>query len=329
MQTNLTLFKLCYGPMSKEIMNILSEYSYEVPLMIVSSRNQVDYVGGYVCDQNYLSSILRNNPNILICRDHCGPYFKDTDKSLSISAAIEECKKTIAADIDAGFDLIHIDVSKVEDSFKVADELIEFTLKLKPDILIEFGSEENTGKNLDETFAHLDDQLNYCKQYKENIKFFVSQTGSFIKDNQLGSFNIEYNKKIADKIHQAGFLFKEHNGDYLSTQDLKLRKIAGVDAINVAPQLGVIQTELLFKMSNNSVELQNFKDCVYKGNKYQRWLDASKYSIKDEAVRVSGHYFFGSPEYKILVNSIDPKLFFKHLRNNIFKCLDTYREFYK
>lgn len=327
MQKNLTQFKVGYGPMSKEIIDILAEYSYKEPLMVIASRNQVDYTGGYVCDQNYLGATLREKPNVLLCRDHCGPYFKDTDKTLTLADAITECKKTIHADIAAGFDLIHIDVSKVDEPFKVADELIQFTLSLKPDVLMEFGSEENTGKNLDETFSHLDDQLSYCQQYKENIKFFVSQTGSFIKDSQLGSFNIDYNRKIADKIHQAGFLFKEHNGDYLTQQDLSLRKAAGIDAINVAPQLGVIQTELLSLMANNLIEFQVFSDAVYSGNKYQRWLDPSKYSNRDEAVRVSGHYFFGIPEYKTLIHSIDTETFYEQLRYNIFKCLDTYKGF--
>lgn len=326
MQKNLTQFKIGYGPMSKEIIDILLEYSKSNPLMVICSRNQVDYKDSYVCDQTYISPSAKNN-NILLCRDHCGPYFKDSDRELSLTDAVEECKKTIAKDIESGFELIHIDVSKVNDSFTIADILIEFALKLNPNILIEFGSEENTGKNLNETFTYLENQISYCQQYKPNVKFIVSQTGSLIKERQIGCFNVDHNLKIAETIHQSGFLFKEHNGDYLTKEDVMLRKQTGIDAINIAPQLGVIQTELLFKLANGSTEFQNFKEYVYRGNKFQRWLDPSLYSNKDEAVRVSGHYFFGTDEYKKLIDSINSQTFYKKLKHNIFQCLDTYKDF--
>ena len=327
MQKNLAQFKIGYGPMSREIIDILLDYAVISPLMIICSRNQVDYKDAYVCDQTYLSSAVKNNKNILLCRDHCGPYFKDSDKTLSLTDAIEECKKTIAKDIESDFDLIHIDVSKVDNLFGVAEELIEFSLKLNPNILMEFGSEENTGTNLDETFSYLDNQLDFCQQYKNSIKFIVSQTGSLIKEKQVGNFNIEHNKIIADKIHRAGFLFKEHNGDYLNSESVKLRWKAGIDAINVAPQLGVIQTELLLELADGSKELEMFKERVYNGNKYQRWLNSSDYSNKHEAVRISGHYFFGTTEYKKLLDSLDQEFFYKTLKDNIFQCLDTYRNF--
>lgn len=327
---DLKKFKLGFGPMSREIIDLLGEYSEHAPLMVIGSRNQVDYQGGYVCDSNYLNKKLSNRKNILLCRDHCGPYFKDTDKQLSLGYAIDECKKTINADINAGFNLIHIDVSKVptaSNMYAVADELIEFTLGLKPDILLEFGSEENTGQNLESTLANIDDQLNYCKKYKDNIKFFVSQTGSLTKGHQAGNFDIEYNLTIADKIHSAGFLFKEHNGDYLTSSDLELRKQSGIDAINIAPQLGVVQTTVLKSIADNGAEWNNFVNVVYNGNRYQRWLDPSQYSDKNEAVRVSGHYFFNTLEYELLLNSIDKDYFYTKLKNDIFNVLNIYKNY--
>ncbi len=316
-----------YGPMSIEIIELLTRYASLQPLMLVASRNQVDYQNAYVCNSSYLGQKISKNQNILLCRDHCGPYFKDTDKSLSLTDAILECKKTIEHDIEAGFDLIHIDVSKVQDSFKIADDLITFTLDLNPNIFLEFGSEENTGQNLDDTLSNLDKQLNYCQQYKDHIKFFVSQTGSFIKNKQLGKFDTRYNRYLSDKIHDAGFLFKEHNGDYLTKDELTLRKLAGVDAINVAPQLGVIQTEVLLALSNDSAELQVFIDKVYNGNKYQRWLNPKDYNDVMAATNVSGHYFFNTFEYKNLLNTINVNQFQNDLEKKIFDCLDTYKEF--
>mgnify|MGYP003343926735 FL=1 len=112
-------FKLGFGPMSKEIIDIMCEWSRDedYPLMIIASRNQVDVSDGYVCNTNELVNRVKHHktPKILLCRDHCGPYFADTDLGLTIDEAIVRCKQTIAEDIAQGFDLIHIDVSRSEE----------------------------------------------------------------------------------------------------------------------------------------------------------------------------------------------------------------------
>lgn len=102
--------QLGVGPMSQEIISAINLYNG--PLMVVASRNQVDYNSGYVCTSRELTDNL--NSKILLCRDHCGPYFSDRDKKLTLSEALEECKKTIYEDIKSRFNLIHIDVSRIE-----------------------------------------------------------------------------------------------------------------------------------------------------------------------------------------------------------------------
>ena len=320
------IFKLGFGPMSKEIIDLLIEYSNKnnFPLMIICSRNQVDYTGGYVVSTEYFSSKVENKSNILLCRDHCGPYFKDSDKELSLDDTITQCKKTIEVDINNNFDLIHVDVSKVNASnqLEIAAELINFALDMNPDILFEFGSEENTGSMLEETFSRLNSQIEFCKKYK-NIKFFVTQTGSFIKDKQIGNFNLQKNKIISNIIHSHGFLFKEHNGDYLSTEDIRLRKQAGIDAINIAPQLGTTQTKLLFELFHNTENWNNFYKVVLEGKKYSRW-QPNKNTDELLSVLVSGHYFFNTKEYFDLISSVN---FINLLRPRIFSILDSYRVF--
>jgi hypothetical protein len=323
---DLKKYKIGYGPMSKEVISLLNEYSLlnDYPIMIICSRNQIDFESSYVTSTNTISSLVKSNPNLLLCRDHCGPYFKDSDNGLNLKDAVDKCKQTIDADIYNQFDLIHIDVSRVEDNqLEVADELIQYALSKNPDILLEFGSEENTGILVLESVQRLDDQLNFAKLYK-NIKFFVTQTGSAIKDRQVGYFDIDFNSNLSKRIHSYGFLFKEHNGDYLDSVDLKLRKSAGVDAINVAPQLGTIQTKLLFENSSHTSEWNNFANLVYSGNRYQRWTSQQG---KLACVLASGHYFFKSSEYEDLINRIDRDLFYNKLRKHLFQLFDLYKEF--
>ena len=316
--------------MSKEIVEILAQYSLEnnYPIMIIASRNQVDYVTGYVCTTAELAEQVKpyKNPNLLLCRDHCGPYFCDLDKTLSIEDAMDRCMKTIAADIAAGFDLIHIDVSRIKDNqLHHAKTLIEFALNLNPDIMLEFGSEDNTGIDINSSLARIDIQLGFLNPYKKNIKFFVTQTGSLTKDGQVGTFDIERNKQIGEQIRAEGFLFKEHNADYFTEEDIKKRIDAGIDSLNIAPQLGKIQTDLLKEFAPADL-WATFADLVYSQNYWQRWVPAGV-TDKDIAVSVSGHYLFHSQTYKDIISAIDNDKFELSLKKKIVELLEHYKTF--
>jgi hypothetical protein len=189
--------------------------------------------------------------------------------------------------------------------------------------MLEFGSENNTGTDLAPSMARIDEQLDFIGQYKDNIVFFVTQTGSFTQHTQVGSFDIDFTKLLAKKIHDAGFLFKEHNADYLTHSDVKLRGPGGVDALNIAPQLGTIQTKILKELSNNSIAWQDFAKIVYNSNLWTKWIPKN---INDPAlaVIVAGHYMFNTPQYKQLMSTIDKELFMVQLKKELIKTLDVY-----
>jgi hypothetical protein len=316
-------YKLGVGPMSREIIECINEYGEHAPLMVVASRNQVDYDSGYVTNTTTLAGMI-DRTNIMICRDHCGPYFSDRDKNLSLSEALEECKKTIYEDIKAGFDLIHIDVSRIEHhQLEYAKELIEYALMHDPKILMEFGSEDNTGEGLGPSLARIDEQLEFISQYKDNIKFFVTQTGSFTQHMQMGTFDIEFNTQISNRIHSAGFMFKEHNADYLSRNEVLKRRFVSVDALNIAPQLGTVQTRILKDLSNDNKEWYEFSKKVFGSGLWTKWLPRDV-NNKELAVIVAGHYHFNSIEYKRLLTTIDLDLFKNQLRTAMFEIFDCY-----
>ena len=327
---NMKQFKLGFGPMSKEIIDILASHTKNshYPLMIIASRNQVDYVTGYVCTTAELAEQVKQfkNPNLLLCRDHCGPYFSDLDQGLSVEDAIDRCMKTIAADIAAGFDLIHIDVSRIkENQLEYAKRLIGFALNLNPDIKLEFGSEDNTGVDINSSIGRVESQLDFLKDYRKSCVFFVTQTGSLTKNNQAGSFDVEKNQKIREQIHETGFLFKEHNADYFTTEDIELRKQAGIDSLNIAPQLGKIQTDLLKEFAPQDL-WATFADLVYNQTYWHRWVPAGV-TDKDIAVSVSGHYLFHSQTYKDIIAAIDYDKFKQELSVRIEKLIEHYKQF--
>lgn len=324
------LSKLGVGPMSSEIIDAIVDYSNEKqrPLMIIASRNQIDADTGYVMTTPTLANLLKSKTldNIFVCRDHCGPYFLDSEKSLSLQAAIEATKKTISYDIEQGFDLIHIDTSRVnENAYKVAEELINFALRLNPNIMFEFGTEENIG--VVAGIQKYKEDVAFAKSFP-NMKFVVAQTGSLcFEDNQAGTFDFDIVKDLVEYANSSGIGLKEHNADYLNHEQLQLRKLAGVHAVNIAPQLGVVQTKLLRRLSKNrglGHLWEQFAQLVVDSGKWSKWTDSVDVRQK---VIVSGHYCFASDEYRNLVEELNTMIDYRHyLKKEIFKILDLYTE---
>jgi hypothetical protein len=315
-------YKLGFGPMSPEIIELLCEYNK--PLMIIASRNQIDADSGYVMTTRELANKLSSldTSNIKLCRDHCGPYFLDSEKSLSINDAIKATKKTINNDIENGFDLIHIDTSRCENPFTVAEELIRFCLDLKPTIRFEFGTEENIG--IAASVEKYKQDVSFAKQFP-NMDFVVAQTGSLVyEDRQAGDFRADITKELVSIANENSVSLKEHNADYLDSSSINLRKQCGVHALNIAPQLGVVQTKLLRSLSQAIAkqEWNNFSESVISSNKWKKWSDGNSHDLM---VSVAGHYCFNSNEYRNLISRVSSRFDWKEeLRKELFFVLDTY-----
>jgi tagatose-1,6-bisphosphate aldolase non-catalytic subunit AgaZ/GatZ len=330
---DLKKFKLGVGPMSPEVVDICLEYSkvHNFPIMIIASRNQVDANTGYSFTTEKLVNFIKSNTNydperILICRDHCGPYYGDVDTGLSVEDALKNCITTIDFDIKNGFNLIHVDISRVakEEKYTIAQELVNYILKLNPNMMLEFGSEDNLSVEENKNQIHYD--VEFSRQYSNQIKFVVGRTGSLTKHKQVGHFAVEDNIKLAKVIHNHGFLFKEHNADYLTEQDIVLRKQAGVDSLNIAPQLGVIHTNVLTTLGKEfENEFNTFKKYVLEKEVWKKWITPN---VTDDETKlsVSGHYFLNTDEAKQLLEKIDITQFKTVLKTEIFAVLDIYRK---
>ena len=329
---DLKKFKLGVGPMSSEVVEICLEYSklHNFPIMIIASRNQVDVNNGYSFTTKKLVEVIKNNSNydparILICRDHCGPYYGDIDSGLSIDDALKNCINTIESDVMNGLNLIHVDISRVANGAKynIARDLINHILKLNPNMMLEFGSEDNL--SVEENIDQIHNDINFSKTYQDNIKFLVGRTGSLTKHKQVGHFSVLDNIKLAESIHTGGFLFKEHNADYLTKEDIVLRKNANVDSLNIAPQLGTIHTGVLNQFGKQfDIEYNTFKKYVLEKEVWKKWITPDV--IDDETkLLVSGHYFLNTPEAKQLLAKIDSAQFTDKLKTEIFSVLDVYR----
>lgn len=310
--TSKNSIEIALGPMSPEIVEATFRYShfYRVPLMLIASKNQIDYNGGYVNNwtteayMKFVDEMKSQNPNaqVKICRDHCGPGFNGNYDLSDTYATIEE-------DIKQGFDLIHIDFCHYQGSsgeqLEATKKAILHCLNLKPSIQIEIGTDENVGTNYSlPNLAEWEREIDFFKNFC-NPEFYVVQTGSLIKEiNQAGTFNKAFVENVAEMLQKKDLKLKEHNADYLSKDDIALRR-GIVDAQNIAPQLGVIQTQIILtKCLTYGIPIDAFLEEVYEGGKWKKWMYKNTPENKMLCALIAGHYHFSSPSYQYIVGEL-------------------------
>jgi hypothetical protein len=301
--------KLGVGPMSEEIVEAVFSYSENTgePLMLIASKNQIDWDGGYVNRWttkeyvNYVNKIRKQYPKakVFVCRDHLGPGFKNYD--------LTDVYKTMDSDIENGFDLIHVDFCHFkgdrEELLNESKKAIEYIRSKKPDMLLEVGTDENAGVFLENVEAIEKDMAFFSSIAP--LQFFVVQTGSLTKEqNQAGGFNAEFIAKIKERSKKYGVGLKEHNGDYIEKSEIQKRK-GLIDAMNVAPQFGVIQTMMtLQKCHTYGIDFTDFLHEAYQSRKWEKWLAKNTADNKFLCSVLAGHYVFASDAYKKLYEKI-------------------------
>jgi len=192
--------EIALGPMSPEIVEAVFRYSnfHRVPLMLIASKSQIDYNGGYVNNwttkayMEFVEEMRRQNPHaqVSICRDHCGPGFNG-------NYDIADTYATIAEDIKQGFDLIHIDFCHYkgshEEQLAATQKAVLYCLSLKPSIQIEIGTDENVGTNYSlPNISEWEREIDFFKSFCTPT-FYVVQTGSLVKRRHIQKYQGDKN----------------------------------------------------------------------------------------------------------------------------------------
>ncbi len=317
------------GPMSNIIIEAVFSYSQEnnVPLMLICSKNQVDFDRGYVFNTkdygNFISRLDKKYPDarVLLCRDHCGPGHNSVYD-------IKDTYRTIDEDIEVGFDLIHIDFCFHNGTYdEILDEsqkAIEYIKKKSPDVFIEIGTDENNGIEV-ENIGKVEQQMQFFTSFFKP-HFFVTQTGSVIKEiNQEGVFHEDYLKKVKLLADKYDLPLKEHNADYLSQEEISQRR-GLISAMNVAPQFGILQTQLsLYKATQYGLDANEFLELSYRSKKWVKWLNKNDANNKLLCSTISGHYNFNTDEYKRLFDKISHHEDFANaIQNEMHRVFDLY-----
>jgi hypothetical protein len=320
---------IAFGPLSEEIVEAVYRYSHHThrSLMLIASKNQIDYSSGYVNNwttSTYMSYIkeMRNkyaDSDVLICRDHCGPGF-------AASTALDDTFKTIAEDIRRGFDLIHIDFCHYpgprQGSLDKAAEAIKYAKRLNPSIRFEIGTDEIRQQlNLSQARKDIEYFLQLCKP-----EYFVINTGSHVlEDKQVGVFNQVATYQAKNLLSTYGLKLKEHNADYLTIEEIQQRN-GLVDSLNIAPELGVKQTEKILSLANTyGISTDAFLSVSYESKKWKKWLQFTSPDDKYACAIFAGHYNFTSKEYLRLYHHLSEKLDVREtLINETIKVIDRY-----
>ena len=293
--------------MSKNVVDSIMEYNKEsqANIAFIPSRRQVSKEGGYV--NNWSTRTFRKYvKNSFVVRDHGGPGqgLEDDD---GVESLLEDCKY---------LDILHIDpwkkFSNYEQGLNKTVELIKMCHKVNEEILFEVGTEEAIKRFEVQEIANLlkDLKSKLTKKEFNNIKYCVIQSGTALnKNNNTGVYNRKRLIDMCSVVKSYNILSKEHNGDYLSSELIKEKFSLGLDAINIAPEFGQLETKIYIdtikKQNQDLIEV--FWKLCYSSGKWKKWVskDFDPYRNKELLINICGHYVFST---KTFINDIKNNL---------------------
>jgi D-tagatose-1,6-bisphosphate aldolase subunit GatZ/KbaZ len=301
--------KFCLGPMSKNIVDAVIDYSakYGVEITFIPSRRQVDIHGGYVnnwttrefCEYVFSKKVK----TIQIQRDHGGPGqgYQDDD---GIESLLEDAKYMNA---------IHIDPWKkypvYDDALQSTVSLLETCAKANPNLYFEIGTEEGIRP------LSLEALDQFCKDVKarvnpvvfERIRFLVIQCGTqLLEKENIGNFNEEKLSKMLAIAKSYGFTAKEHNGDWVSSDIILQKEKLGLQYINIAPELGELETKYILQhVKKNPDHFELFYKLCLESGRWKKWVSSEfePEKNKETLILISGHYVFSHPDFVSMLSS--------------------------
>jgi hypothetical protein len=291
--------------MGQNVVDCVIKHGQKHSIGLIPSRRQVDFSGGYVNGWNtetFSSYVKKKNSSVLLCRDHGGAeqgqVSDDGDKSFETDAEY--------------FDLIHIDPFRVSETIYQAAEktgnIIEKLFEINPNVMYEVGTEEAIFKYEPE---HLNWMLGYLRirlrvEQFNQIKYAVVQSGTRLDlatRTNTGNYNNTRLEKFIKVVKNFDLLSKEHNGDYLTDSfDVEVRFASGLDAINIAPEYGQIESEFYLEMCKKDSSLfEKLYEICYNSGKWKKWIsDVSRVS-KSQIIMTCCHYILSD---KSFINNI-------------------------
>ena len=277
-------------PMSKNIVDAVCEMDSNVFGFAVT-RRQIDYDGGYVNGWNtksFYEYVKSKNSKIIIERDHGGPL-QGQIKDNGLTSYKEDLNY---------FDIIHLDPWKSTKSISEGLTLTTSTLlelwQINPNVKYEVLTEAAIMQfDYKDYNAILSNIRFFSGNAFNSIEYIVVQSGvhiDLVGRKNTNKFLAESVRNVVYVCKEYGKKVKEHNGDYLTKEEKDLRFDAGIDAINIGPELAQLETEIYLEHMTD-LEKNKFYEVCVASNKWQRWA-TSEFDLnnREMVIRVCGHY---------------------------------------
>lgn len=289
------------GPVTKHVVDSVIEFNLSTGTSIglIPSRRQIDHDGGYVNNWNtktFSEYVKSKSEYVILERDHGGPGQGDIP---------DDGKQSLIVDCNC-FDIVHIDPWKAcrnfEEGCQLTSELITLCHQQNPLLKFEIGTEESIfhyeAEDLESLVLHL--QKTLPVEAYDNISIAVIQSGTSLKENQnTGVYNPTRLRKMVAICKAYGLISKEHNGDYLTNDIISSKFDNGLNAINIAPEFGQLETQVYIEETQRLKLFDIFFDICYKSGKWVKWIDKSfvPESNKEKLVNICGHYVLSDPRF--------------------------------
>jgi len=288
------MVNLFLSPISPNTIEAAIRYSAanNIQLGFIPSRRQIDHDGGYVdTTRRFVEYVRSRSHSMLIERDHGGP---------NQGIHPDDGQTSFDHDLLNNFDIIHVDPFKIcQDIAKAATwtrAFIEVAVTKNKHVKFEVGTEEAI---FPYNVSQLMSFINMLGTTIQHVEYVVIQAGAKIEEfGNKDGFIKEEVEKLIKICHSQGLKTKEHNGDFLSLSSITQRFAIGLDAINIGPELGILETKSILQRVSEA-DRQRLINLFVASNKWIKWLP---YTASDlEKAAYAGHYNYSHPVMKKLM----------------------------
>jgi tagatose-1,6-bisphosphate aldolase non-catalytic subunit AgaZ/GatZ len=305
-------------------------YRWQRQVMLVASRAQIEceeFGGGYVerwSTEQFIRYVRDRDPVglIKICRDHGGPWQHPDETTLKQEEVdvLARSLVSLRADIRSGMDLLHLDTSREGHDAAEFDSALkrlvefygdcqEYAQSIDRRVAFEVGVERQRDEADDpEEFRGKLEQILGALAYAglQPPTFVVAQTGTRVVGTRNCGALVSQRQAVAETVSKVarvcrehGMALKAHNVDYLAGEAVTELFRNGTDAINVAPEFGVLETRTFLALLDELAlpkQRDEFLRLAYESGAWHKWMDGDSTDLERSVV--AGHYIFATDEFR-------------------------------
>jgi D-tagatose-1,6-bisphosphate aldolase subunit GatZ/KbaZ-like len=330
------------GVVSRQVVDAAIDVAYETDrdILLIASRRQVDdgllgsgYVEGWTTRSfaRYVRARDRER-RVKLCRDHGGPWQHPREfGQLDEQAVLESAFTSLKADVDEGFDVIHIDTS-VDVSGEPSSDVAATRLVTLYERVARYARQVGRYVEFEISVERQKSSVEQAAQFRRDLnsviaeldsrglplpRFVVAQTGTKVVEmRNVGEIMRRSRARrvfarlraLVAVSEKYGVCVKAHNCDYLDVAGWELLARSGIAAANVAPEYGVVQTKAfvqLLRVHGHDAAAGRFMELAYRSQRWRKWLDVESSATPYQCAVLAGHYIFSEPEIITLRSSLD------------------------